>query len=185
MRDEKISYRTVATTGTILTIFYLLLYQFNVSILGTLGTSEIAALVFLPAFARLLGFLLIGFWAVPFLFLGAALSLDFGLELKAQIILAALLEAGGPAALMLFEKAGLTQPPLKYLTGGQLLALSLVAALGSAITYHIGLSLAGLKMHSMQSFAIAVFGNAAGAWAVIYTAKIVLTTLGKTLSKLR
>lgn len=185
MQDENISYRSVATTGTILTIFYLLLYQLNVTILGSFEATGIAALVFLPAFLRLLGFLLIGLWTAPFLFLGAALSLDFGLDLKAQITVAALLEVGAPAALMLVQRAGLTQPPLKYLTGRQLLVLSLVAALGSAITYHIGLSLAGLEMHSMQSFATAVFGNAAGAWAMMYAAKIVMTIAGRAWSTLR
>lgn len=185
MMNEKFSYRAIAITGTILTIFYLLLYQLNAGIVGTFETHGIAALVFLPAFARLLGFLLIGFWAAPFLFLGAALSLDFGLDLRAQITVAALLEVGAPAALVLIQMAGLHRPPLKHLTGRQLLVLSLVAALGSAITYHIGLSLAGLEVYSARSFATTVFGNAAGAWAVMYAAKIVMTVVGKAWSALR
>lgn len=183
--NEKFSYRSIAITGTILTIFYLLLYQLNAGIFGTFETHGIAALVFLPAFARLLGFLLIGLWAAPFLFLGAALSLNFGLDLRDQITVAALLEAGAPAALILIQKAGLHRPPLKHLTGRQLLVLSLVAALGSAITYHIGLSLAGLEVYSARSFATTVFGNAAGAWAVMYAAKIVMTVVGKAWSALR
>ncbi|OYU01554.1 MAG: hypothetical protein CFE36_09720 [Sphingomonadaceae bacterium PASS1] len=185
MEDEKISYRAVAVTGTFLTIVYLLLYQLNASIIGTFETNGIAVLVFLPAFARLLGYLLIGLWAAPFLFLGAVLSLDLGLDLRDQITVAALVEVGAPAALMLIQKARLDRPPLRYLTGRQLLVLSSVAALGSAITYHIGLALAGLEVYSVQSFATTVFGNAAGAWAVMYAAKIVMTVMGKAWSALR
>jgi len=185
MQDEKISYRSVATTGTVLTIFYLLLYQLNVILLGSFETNGIAVLVFLPAFLRLLGFFLIGLWAAPFLFLGAALSIDFGLDLRAQITVAALLEVGAPAALLLAQRAGLTHSPLTYLRARQLLVLSLVAALGSAITYHIGLLLAGLEVYSAQSFATTVLGNAAGAWAVMYAAKIVMTIMGKAWSRLR
>jgi hypothetical protein len=185
MEFEKTSLRAAAITGTILTIFYLLLFQLNASIVGTFETHGIATLIFLPAFTRLLGFLLIGFWAAPFLFIGAAISLDFGLDLRAQITVAALLELGAPAALMLTQKAGLHRPPLKFLTARQLLALSLVAALGSATTYHIGLWLAGLEVYSVQSFATATFGNAAGAWAVMYAIKIVLMAVGKAWSLVR
>lgn len=185
MNNEIFRYSTIFGTGALLTVFYIFLYDLNENIFGNSGVTAIAAMVFLPAFVRLLGFLLIGFWATPFLFIGATVSLDFGLEPKDQIILAALLEVGAPAALIILEKTGLNQPTFKYLTGSQLLVLSLAAALGSAITHHIGMSLAGLKMHSMQSLLIAFFGNIAGTWTVIYTIKVVLTTIAKASSKLR
>ena len=89
MKNETSIRGEILTLGVALTISYILLYQFNASIIGTSGNAEIAALVFLPAFVRFLGFLLIGLWAIPFLWLAAALSLNFEIDLKALLFLAA------------------------------------------------------------------------------------------------
>lgn len=183
MKNETSIRGEILTLGVALTISYILLYQFNASIIGTSGNAEIAALVFLPAFVRFLGFLLIGLWAIPFLWLAAALSLNFEIDLKALLFLAACLELGAPLSLALFRKAVPVHIAFEYITGRNLLALSLVAAFGSAVSYHIGLSLVGVGAFSVQTFAIAVVGNAAGTWVIFYAIKIALTAFGKMYSR--
>lgn len=183
MTRDSTGFWEILTTGVALAISYILLYQLNASIIGTSGNSKITALVFLPAFVRFLGFLLIGLWATPFLWVAAALSLNFEIDLKALLLLAACLELGAPLSLALFRKIVPVQIAFEYITGRNLLALSLVAAFGSSVAYHIGLSLVELDPYSARSFATAVAGNAVGTWIIFYVIKIALTVFGKTYSR--
>lgn len=177
------SFRQIVSTGAVLIVSYVILFQFNANIISSPANAEVTALVFLPAFVRLLGFLLIGLWSIPFLFFAAALSLNFELNLGAQLTLAAFLEVGAPLSLWLFQKVMPVQLTFDYMTGSQLFAWSLVAAIGSAITYHVGLSITQLESYSVKSFATAAAGNAAGTFIICYAIKIALTFFGKIFSK--
>lgn len=177
------SFRQIVSTGAVLTVSYVILFQFNANIISAPENAEVATLVFLPAFVRLLGFLLIGLCSFPFLFLAAALCLNFELNLGVQLTLAAFLEVGAPLSLLLFRKIMPVQLTFAYITGRQLFAWSLVAAIGSAMTYHIGLSITQLESFSVKSFATAAAGNAAGTFIICYAIKIALTFFGKAFSK--
>ena len=73
----------------------------------------LADLAFFPAFVRVLGFLLIGLWIIPSLFLAFVIltlsgaMIYQGLELPQQLVLGVLIASGGPLALALIRRVTL------------------------------------------------------------------------------
>lgn len=161
---------------------YVALYQLNSVLMGTQAFNGVASLLFLPAFVRFLGFLLIGFWSVPGLFIAALLCVDLSLSPISQVIVSLLLALGAPTALWIASKTIAVRPTLDNLTSIRLLILSVAAALGSGAAYHIGLTFVGAQTHSLETFCTAAFGDAAGTWAVIYLLKLLLTLASRLLA---
>ena len=160
-------------------VAFIILYYVNVAITGTEALNGIAAWLFLPAFVRLVAFLLIGYWSIPALFVSALVTIDFSLSPSSHIIVCAFFAIGAPIALGITTKQIGVSPSLKNLSGTQLLVLSVASALGSAAAYHIGLTVVGSQAHSAASFATTALGDAAGTWVVIYTIKLLLTFIGR------
>lgn len=174
MRD----YAAVRTTGITLVLIalaYITLYNLNAALVGTNAFNGVATWLFLPAFVRLLGFLLVGLWSIPALFVAALFCVDLSLSPASQIIVSFFLAVGAPTALWAASNLVGVKPSLQHLSGSQIFVLSVAAALGSGASYHIGLTLVGVEVHSPASFATAAFGDAAGTWAVIYLLKMLVT----------
>lgn len=170
MRVDSAVLKTCITVA-LLALCYISLYRLNAMFIGTDAFNGVAAWLFLPAFVRLLGFLLVGFWSIPALFVAALICVDLSLGPAAQIIVCVFLAAGAPIALWAACNLVGVQPSLKNLSGSQLLILSVAAALGSGASYHIGLTLVGADVHSAASFFTSAFGDAVGTWVVIYVLK--------------
>ena len=157
----------------------MLLYRANVLIMGKDNFGGVASLIFLPAFTRLLGFLLIRHWTIPALFAAAWFCVDLGLDPKSQFIVALSLAVGSPIAIGEVSRAIGLSPSLANLNGKKLLLLSAASALGSGAAYHIGLSVVGAETSVDGSFMATVVGDALGTWAIIYSLKAVLTLVGR------
>lgn len=175
-------WRTIALTSSLLAALYIALYQLNVLIMGTEAFSGVASVLFLPAFVRLLGFLLVGLWVVPTLFVAAWWCVDLGLDPTSQIIVAFSLSIGSPIALWVARRLVDIQPKLENLNGIHLLVLSIAAALGNGTAYHLGLSVVGAEPQSINSFMVTALGDAVGTWAIIYSLKTLLIFIGRLIS---
>lgn len=132
-----------------------------------------------PAFLRLMAFLLLGYAAIPALFLAQLWSVDFGLNQSEIIIVSAFLAVGGPLAVGLASKATSLKSSLSNLTPLRLLVLSLACAIGNATFMRIGLSIANFEMSKMPDYASIVIGDTIGTWVMIYLIKTVLTVWGR------
>lgn len=171
--------RQIATTSSVICALYVLLYQANVLIIGDKAFGGIAALVFLPAFTRLLGFLLIRYWTVPPLFLAAWLCVDLGLDPRSQVVVSLALAVGAPIAIDQMCRAIQLEPSLDNLTGRKLLALSAASAVGSGLAYHLALLLVGVEFTVDRTLMATIAGDALGTWVIVYLLKLSLTVAGR------
>lgn len=175
-RREKVQRTSI--TIVMIALAYVSLYYLNAIVMGTETFNGVAAWLFLPAFIRLLGFLLLGLWSIPALFVAALICVNLSLGLTSHVIVSFFLAVGAPVTLWAVRNLVGVKPSLKNLTGSRILILSVAAALGSGGAYHLGLALVGADF-SAASFFTAAFGNIAGTWAVIYMLKILLTLTGR------
>ena len=180
--DNSFSFGRTGLTVVMLTLAYISLYELNALVMGTEAFNGVAAWLFLPAFVRLLGFLLVGFWSVPALFVAALVCVDLSLSPTSQLIVSFFLAIGAPVALGVTSKIIGVEAYLRNLNGSRILILSVAAALGSGTAYHIGLAAVGVQTYSAASFFTAAFGDALGTWAVIYILKLLLTLGGNVIS---
>lgn len=156
---------------------YIALYEATAVLQTVLHANKVAAMIFLPAFVRLLSFLLIGFWSVPALFIAALWCIDLGLAPFQQMVLAMFLAIGGPAGTYLATRQLGIASDLRDLSPGKLLILSLACGLGSSFAYHLGLSAIGFPDQSWMIRIATFTGDVAGTWAIIYIIKTALTAL--------
>lgn len=138
------------------------------------AVGGVASILFLPAFVRLLGVLLAGWWSIAGLAVGAYFCLDYIPDPGDRLALAALLGAGGPLATMAAMRALGIGRRLAYLAPRQIWWLSVACAAGSSLAYNVGLSLAGLGAAPVAALAATFIGDVAGTWAVIYATKLAL-----------
>lgn len=171
---------TIVLSGTLFAALYVVLYHLSDLISGNLAFGGIASLFFLPAFVRLLAFLIIGYWSIPFLFVAAMLCVDLGLTLEGKIVLSTFLAIGAPLGIAAASRALDLDHSLANLTSRKLLLLSAGSAFGNAIAYNTALALLGLKAQTFLSHAITFIGDVAGTWALIYLVKASLTLTART-----
>jgi len=158
---------------------YVLLYRLNDILVGNTAFGGVASILFLPAFMRLLGFLIIGPLTFLPLFFAALICVDLGLGAVEQIIVALALASGSQIALVFANRTSGLQPSLVNLTAGRLLLLSFASAVGSSAAYNGALILVGYANASVYTTAIALVGDALGTWAAIYALKTLLTIVGR------
>lgn len=164
-----------AGIAAILVALYVGLFHVSGMLAGNEAFGGVASIFFLPAFVRLLGFLVIGYWAIPALFLAALPCVDLGLNIADRAIVAAFLATGAPLGIALAAQLCKLRPSLSNLTPLRLLWLSIGSSLGNAIFYHLGLNIVG---HGAAAHLATFIGDAAGTWAVIYAIKAALTLRG-------
>jgi hypothetical protein len=128
-----------------------------------------------------MAFLLLGYAAIPALFLAQLWSVDFGLNQSEIIIVSAFLAVGGPLAVGLASKATSLKSSLSNLTPLRLLVLSLACAIGNAMFMRIGLSIVDFEKSKMPDYLSIVIGDTIGTWVMIYLIKGALTLYGKSL----
>jgi len=163
--------------------FIVILYVSLYYLTGRLVTDDtpvaIASLLFLPAFARLLSVLVIGYWSIPALFIAGLFCVDLGLGLTDRIIVSAFLATGAPLAIAFASRLLLLQPTLTNLTPVRLLWLSLASSFGNMIFYNLGVALVGRGAFEPNVLATTFIGDALGTWAIIYVIKLALTAWSK------
>lgn len=182
--SDTADFRSTALTATLLAAGYVGLYQLNVFIMGETAFGGLASLVFLPAFVRLLAVLLIGWWAIPTLFVAAWFCVDLSLSPGSQFIVAGALALGAPLAIQSTRKHAGLHPTLSNLTWRRLLLLSFASAFGNGAAYHLGLLFVGGAPGLVSSFPATILGDTVGTWAVIYAIKFILNLVGKIPSRL-
>lgn len=172
-----------AISGAAFAALYVSLYQLSGAISGNEAFGGFASAFFLPAFVRLLAFLIIGYWSIPALFVAALICIDLGLGTDAKIVVAAFLAVGAPLGIALTMRVVKLDLALSNLTPARLLWLSMGSALGNTIAYQAGLSIVGFKPHGLLADAVTFIGDTAGTWAIIYLIKVALTLFGRSLSR--
>lgn len=136
-----------------------------------------------PAFVRLVAFLVLGFWSVPFIFvaqltLGAAV-LDPAAEFASPAVAFAT-AVGAPLAAAIAARAISLKTDLSDLSGLRLLVLSIACACGNALFVRASLMMSGQGDPStMPDYLSIIAGDTIGTWAVIYVLKGTLTVFGR------
>lgn len=160
---------------------YIILYRMSDLLAGNEVIGMAASILFLPAFVRLLGYLVFGFWAVPALFVAAMACVDLGLPSSDRLVVAMLLALGGPLGAHLVSRWCRLEPGLANLSPLRLLAISLGCASGNALFYETGLALVGVPNGGAVRAMYILLGDTLGTWAIIYLIKIGLTFGGRML----
>lgn len=165
---------------------YILLYYAADLLSAVQGYNGIASIIFLPAFVRLLGFLIIGYWIIPALcVVGAFLSVtgayDLGPGYAAELAVTTFTAVGGPFGVFVASRLGDLKPSLSNLTPQRLLALSVGCAAGNTVFYALALRMVGIEGAGLQNALVIFFGDFIGTWTIIYLIKSVLTLYGRAL----
>ena len=166
-----------------LTFLYVAFYYLSDWMLGNEALGGIAGLIFLPAFIRLFGFLVIRYWIIPALFVAGLFCVDLGLSLYGKLLVSAFLAVGGPFGVFIVSRLCKLQPTLSNLTPLNLLWLSAGCSLGNAIFYHFGLEAAGYDDRTPLAHLYIFIGDMIGTWAVVYSIKFAMDMAPKRLLK--
>ena len=152
-------------------VLYVALFQISDNFFANVGQYEFINLLFLPAFVRLLGFLVIGFWIIPSLFFAALFCVDLELSFTPIIIVSIFLAVGGPLGTATVAYWLKLKPSLHNLSPLKLLQLSLGCALGNALFYQFGLYIVGYAVATPWTALTIVAGDVIGMWTAIYLLK--------------
>jgi len=167
--------RDIATAG-IFALLYVVLFHISDALVDNMSVGGMASLLFLPAFLRLLGFLIVGLWIVPALFVaGCWLVLtgayDVGPGYRVDLLITAFTAIGGPLGVAVAARLSRLQPDLANLTPLRLLALSFACSAGNALFHHASLRLSGV-VEGPSLATLAIFaGDMLGTWVIIYAIK--------------
>lgn len=158
---------------------YVALYRLSDVLAGNEAIGGIASLIFLPAFVRLLGFLVIGWWITPALFVAGLFCVDLGLGLESRAVVAAAIAVGAPIGISLVSRFVALDTRLFGLTATKLLVLSFASALGNALFYKTSVMLVRGDPLDPAVMLFILAGDTLGAWAVIVTIKWLLTLVAR------
>ena len=174
-------------TATGFALFFVALFHLSGLISGNQAFGGVASIFFLPAFVRLLGFLVIGYWIVPALFVAGlylnytgAFDLGPGAD-AAEVIISACGAVGGPLGAFITSRMCRLEQGLSNLTPLRLLALSLGCSAGNAIFHHFGYQFVEVTSPLVVSSLYVFVGDTTGTWAIIYLIKAALTLSGRRL----
>ncbi|MEY4670910.1 MAG: hypothetical protein RLZZ415_789 [Pseudomonadota bacterium] len=161
---------------------YVALYHLSGFLIENQFFANAVSFLFLPAFIRLLGYLVIGLWITPALLLaGIVLILkgtyDLGAGIATELAVTLATAISGPALTHLAARLMQLKPNLETLSPSQLLALSVACSLGNALA--LGSTLWLMVPHSVERFLFTpiFLGDMLGTWLVIYTIKLLLELL--------
>lgn len=128
----------------------------------------LADLVFFPAFVRVIGFLLIGLWIIPSLWLAFAIltlvgAMAYpGLDLVQQLELGVFVALGGPLALALIVRLAKISTDLVDVSVRDIIIFSLTCAAGNAIFYYAGLTIMGFDIPGLNLGVVIFIGDVMG-----------------------
>lgn len=165
-------------------LVYIALYHLSDAFASVQGVEGVASLFFLPAFIRLLGFLIVGYWIIPTLFFSSVYlsvtgAYDLGPGLIPELIVGAFTSVGGPFGVFLASRLENLQPSLSNLTPLRLLGLSVGCAAGNAIFHYFAWVAIGDPTFSLVRYFSFFFGDFVGTWAIIYLIKTGLTVYSR------
>ena len=157
-------------------VAYVVLYHLSGLFVPNDWIAGSVSLLFLPAFIRLLGYLVIGLWVMPALLLAnLILVLTGGFDLGAgdwpELGISFATAMGAPLATHLAATAMQLKPSLESTSPGQLLALSVASAFGNTVVLGSALWLHTPQLINTVVFAPIFIGDMIGTWLVIYTLK--------------
>lgn len=158
---------------------YVSLYYLTGKLVSNEVPLAVASFLFLPAFARLLGVLVIGLWSIPALFIAGLVCVDLGLGWGGKIVVSAFIATGAPLGIKIASALQGLEPTLSNLTTNRLLGLSLASSLGNMIFYNLSMALVGVGNFNLAINSTTFIGDALGTWAVISIIKIGLTAYGR------
>lgn len=166
-----------------LCLLYVALYHLSEVLAGNEAIGFAVSIFFLPAFVRLLGYLLFGFWSVPALFLAALACVDLDLAWPERTVVASFLALGGPLGAHFAGKLCDLERGLSNLTPVRLLLVSLGCAAGNALFYSAALAAVGHTGSGYQQIGFILIGDTLGTWTIIYLVKVSLTVWGGALHR--
>lgn len=157
-----------------LSSLYVVLYYLSDWMAGNQVVDGVASVFFLPAFVRLLGFLIVDFWVIPALFVAGLFCVDLGLDMSGKVIVSAFIAVGGPMGVFIVSQLCSLKPSLSNLTPLRLLGLSAGCSLGNSIFYHLGMNAVGVGEHTPIDHFYVFAGDMVGTWTVIYSIKLMM-----------
>lgn len=160
-------------------VLYVSLYYLTGKLVNNEVPVAVASFLFLPAFARLLGVLVIGLWSVPALFIAGLFCVDLGLGWEGRTVVSAFIATGAPLGIRVASNLLRLEPTLSNLTPTRLLWLSLASSLGNMIFYNLSMTLVGVGDLNLTIDGTTFIGDGLGTWAVISVIKIGLTVYGR------
>lgn len=157
-------------------VFLLYVGLFHISGLITYnqGFAGTASILFLPAFVRLFGVLIAGWWSIPALWAASYVCLSHIADVQDRALVAACLATGAPLAVMLTSRLIGLRPTLRNLQPMHLFWLALASGLGNSLFYNSGLWLVGLQRQPFTSVTVTFIGDVAGTWFILYCIKFLL-----------
>lgn len=161
-------------------LLYIALYHLSDVFASVQGVEGLVSFFYLPAFIRLLGFLIVGYWIIPTLFAASVFlsitgAYDLGPGLAPELIIAAFTAVGGPFGVFLASRLANLKPSLSNLTPLRLLCLSVGCAMGNAVFHYFAWVVIGDCTFSPVRYFAIFFGDFVGTWAIIYLIKTGLT----------
>lgn len=168
----------IAISGLFIAL-YVALFWVTRAMVGIQHFHGLVSLLFLPAFVRLIAFLVLDFWAAPLLFLAGYLCILFGwydvapghgVEIAATVAMA----IGAPLGTWFAMRLRQVRADLDALSPLDLLWLSIGCSLGNAVLQSVALSLL-LPMPPDSRVMIGfLLGDTLGTWVGIMLAKMAL-----------
>ena len=172
-------------------VFLAFLYAFLFLLTKELGlTSANVGLIsyfFLPAFVRIIAFLIFGPIAIPILFGGGLICVvmgwyDLGSGYAPELIVTLLTSIGAPIGAFIVAHLRGIRPDLHGMSPWDLLWLSAGCAAGNALLLVLALQAVGAVPQSFGLFAGIFIGDCVGAWLVLLVLRAFLPTLVRLLA---
>jgi len=148
-----------------------------------LGLGEIVSVPFLPAAVRVIGFLLIGLWIVPFLLIAFGILTFSGaitypeLTTTGLVVLGLVVASGGPVAMALVTRLSNLRRDVIDLGWRDFTLLCAVCAAGNALSYNAGLVIVGVSRPSAILAPAIFLGDFMGGLIVLGLAALLLRGL--------
>lgn len=184
---HKPQFRTFATAG-MFAVLYVILFHVSDLILGNVHFGGFASLLFLPAFIRLLGYLMVGLWIIPALFLAVCWltftgAYDIAPGYRVEVLASVFVAIGGPLGVAVASRLARLQSNLANLTPLRLLELSFACSAGNALFYYASLRLTSLGAEPASSIFTIFAGDMLGTWMIIYLIKLAVDFLPSRLGR--
>lgn len=167
-------------------LLYITMFFLSDQFVDNQATFGLVSLVFLPAFVRLLGFMILRLWIVPALFIATLLLIadgayDIAPGHTAELIIGAFTAVGGPLGAYATSRLIGLEITLQNLTPRRLLWMSVGCSIGNAVFYRLSLELSGIHIYSTPVTTAVFVGDVVGTWVIIYIIKVALTVAGRRL----
>jgi hypothetical protein len=183
----KPQFRTFATAG-MFAVLYVILFHISHLLVDVGHFGGFASLLFLPAFIRLLGYLMVGLWIIPALFLAVCWltftgAYDIAPGYRVEVLASVFVAIGGPLGVAVASRLAKLQTNLANLTPLRLLALSFACSAGNALFYYASLRLTSLGAEPASSIFAIFAGDMLGMWIIIYVIKLAVDFFPSRLGK--